>query len=345
VSSSFDVFLLDICLGLLAGGQLILAPADEILPGKSLEAFADRTRITHLNFPAAALSMMPIGSLSTCSNLFIGGDSSTPKMVEQWSKGRRMINSYGLTEATVCSTVGDPLSGAIVPPIGRPIRNTQVYVLDSGLQPVPIGVIGELYIEGTGLARGYLGHSSLTAERFVACPFGPLGTRMYRTGDLVRWRADGMLDFVGRLDDQVKIRGFRIELGEIESVLGLHSAVREAIVVVREDLPDDRRLVAYVIAARASVQVTELQSFVKDRLPVHMHPAAFVFLDAFPRSPNGKLDRKALPPPTDPPLDRHRSYFAPQTPTEQALANIWNEVLGSKQVGLHDNFFELGGIP
>jgi amino acid adenylation domain-containing protein len=343
VSSSFDVFLLDICLGLLAGGQLILAPAEEIIPGTPLESFANHTSFNHLNFPSAGLGMMSPAHLPECSSLFIGGDQCTAKVVDDWSWGRRMINSYGLSEVTVCSTVSDPLTGAVVPPIGRAIYNTQLYVLDAALQPVAIGITGELYIAGAGLARGYIGRPDLTAERFVACPFGPPGQRMYRTGDLVRWRTDGMLDFIGRNDYQVKVNGFRIELGEIESALRRHPGVREAVAVVREDTPRAQRLCAYVMPADPTLKDCDLRSFLKEKLPAFMLPTAIVFLDKFPLGPNGKINRKALPIPTNSEKDNDAPQSQQKTATEQALANIWHDLLGTNQVGLDDKFSQLGG--
>jgi acyl carrier protein len=210
------------------------------------------------------------------------------------------------------------------------------------LQPVPIGVRGELFAGGDGLARGYLNDPNLTAEKFIPNPFR-LGSLLYRTGDFARYRSDGNIEFLGRIDNQVKIRGYRVELGEIESVLKLHPAAREAVVVAQEDVPGDRRLVAYVAPASAAAQAGALREFLKERLPAYMLPSAFVFIDAFPLTPNGKLDRNALPPPDGRSREFDGSYVAPRTPMEEVLARIWCEVLNLTQVGIHDNFFEIGG--
>jgi acyl carrier protein len=246
------------------------------------------------------------------------------------------------------------------PPIGRPIANTQVYVLDRHRQPVPIGVPGELYISGAGLARGYLNQPALTAERFVQAPavLAP-AQRLYRTGDLVRYRADGQLEFLGRLDAQVKLRGLRIELGEIEAVLRHHPRVLETVVVVQEEPPGDKRLVAYIVAQPAAASeepshqrlqtmhkghlTSALRSFLRQQLPEYMLPSAFVLLDALPLTPNGKVDRHALPQPEQPRPELDNTFVAPHTSVEQALAALWAEVLGLEQIGIHDNFFTLGG--
>jgi acyl carrier protein len=253
-------------------------------------------------------------------------------------------NLYGPTEATANAVVAKIIPhGPIL--IGRPIDNTQVYLLDAHLNPVPIGVSGEIYIGGDGLARGYLNRPELTAEQFTPNPFGvEPGARLYKTGDLARYLADGNIEFLGRIDHQVKIRGFRIELGEIESVLSQHPATRTCVAVVREEVAGDKRLVAYVVPRQESAPtINEFRNFLKQQLPDHMVPSAFVFLDALPLTPNGKVDRKALPVPNQsrPALD---SFFvAPRTPAEQTIAEIWAEVLKLKQIGVHDNFFEVGG--
>jgi acyl-coenzyme A synthetase/AMP-(fatty) acid ligase len=255
-------------------------------------------------------------------------------------------NLYGPTEAAVDVTYWEcqRSSSFRTIPIGRPIANIQMYILDSRLEPVPVGVSGELHIGGIGLARGYLNRPELTAEKFIPDPFSQAPeARLYKTGDLARYRPDGAIEYLGRLDFQVKLRGFRIELGEIETVLKLHPSVREAVVVAREDAPGDRRLVAYVAPASASAPASELREYLTTRLPSYMVPSAFVFLDAFPLTPNGKLNRKALPEPEGRSQEPDGSYVAPRTPVEEALAGIWCQVLNLKQLGIHDNFFELGG--
>jgi nonribosomal peptide synthetase DhbF len=341
VSIGFDVALFDFCLGMLSGARLILAPG-QLAPGEALAAYATKCGVTHLNFPVAALNMMPPESFSSCANLIVGGESASAQMVAQWSKGRRMISAYGPTETTVCATMSDPLIGAIVPPLGRPIWNTRVYVLDAAFEPAPIGVCGELYIAGAGLARGYLGNPGLTAERFVACPFGPPGTRMYRTGDLARWRADGVLEFLGRADQQIKIRGFRIEPNEIEAALTSIGGVAQAAVIPRE-IAGEVRLVAYLVAppGKTLPASTELRANIGARLPDHMSPSHFVALEALPLTVTGKVDRLAL-------AERNIAgepspLRLPRESQEAMLWRLFSELTGTADVGLDDNFFELGG--
>ncbi|HZR48702.1 MAG TPA: amino acid adenylation domain-containing protein, partial [Streptosporangiaceae bacterium] len=250
-------------------------------------------------------------------------------------------NLYGPTEATIEATACR-ITPRTPPAIGRPLPNMRVYVLDHGLRPVPPGIPGQLYIAGPQLARGYLNRPGLTAERFIACPFGPPGSRMYATGDLARWDGGGQLEFTGRADEQVKIRGFRIEPGEIETALRRHLAVADAAVIARSDTPGRKQLAAYLVLADSSSapDPADLRGWLKDTLPDYMIPAVFVTLDALPLTRNGKLDRNALPAPD---RDSAAGYVAPRTPAEQAIAAIWADVLGTGQVGIHDNFFELGG--
>ena len=291
------------------------------------------------------------GSACAWSNLMVvGGEALTSEMLTAWQQhapATRIVNEYGPTETVVgCCVYEVPTDdGLSRVPIGTPIANTQLHVLDAHLQPVPIGVAGQLYVGGFGLARGYLNAPELTADRFIPDPFSAApGSRLYRTGDLVRYLRDGNLDFLGRLDHQVKLRGYRIELGEIESVLANHRSVREAVVIVREDIPGDRRLVAYVVAHdEHTCNATELREHARERLPEYMVPSAFVLLDALPLTTNGKLDRAALPPPDGERPNWGGEYVAPRTALEEVLEGVWAELLSVDRVGIHDNFFALGG--
>ncbi|NCR87816.1 MAG: amino acid adenylation domain-containing protein [Microcystis aeruginosa G13-10] len=266
----------------------------------------------------------------------------------------QVVNNYGPTENTVVTTSGVVISGeknnSLSPAIGRPIFNTQIYILDSNLQPVPVGIPGEIHISGAGLARGYLNRPELTQEKFIPNPFSNSpDSRLYKTGDLARYLPDGNLEYLGRIDNQVKIRGFRIELGEIETILSQHSAVKTAIVIAREDETEQKRLVAYIVPQAEGISaqqeqnfiaVTELRQFLKAKLPEYMIPSAFVILESLPLTPNGKIDRRALPAPE---FQSEEQYVAPRNPIEEILSSIWVKVLKVAQVGIHDNFFELGG--
>jgi hypothetical protein len=259
-------------------------------------------------------------------------------------KGEGLWNLWGPTETTIWSALFAVESAREPVPIGRPISNTELYVLDRHLRPTPLGVAGELHVGGDGLTRGYLNRRSLTAEKIVPNPFSGRGVRLYRTGDLARYLPDGNLEFLGRIDHQVKVRGFRIELGEIETALNRHAGVAQSVVTVREDQPGDRRLVAYVVGREGALPAaSELRAKLSSALPDYMVPAAFVELERIPLTPNGKVDRRSLPAPGSERSEPEQEYVAPRTPTEEVLAGIWAEVLGLEKVGVHDDFFKIGG--
>ena len=286
------------------------------------------------------------------SHLILGGEASNWQLIgkiQQINPQCQIFNHYGPTETTVgvltyqISPSDCDLARAIVP-LGKPLPNTQVYVLNADLQPVPVGVPGELHIGGAGLARGYLNRSDLTATKFITASLTDnLKTKLYKTGDLVRYRRDGNLEFLGRIDNQVKLRGFRLELGEIEAVLTRHPQIRKTVVLVREDQPGDKRLVAYMVTRQEPPRNSDLRSFLQEYLPNYMVPAAFVFLDTIPLTPNGKVDRRALPAPDTSKIQMDAEYVPPSNPTEELLATIWAEILNTNRIGINDNFFELGG--
>ncbi|MEU2024125.1 amino acid adenylation domain-containing protein, partial [Streptomyces sp. NPDC016469] len=340
-SPSFDASIWEILATLLCGSTLVLAPAERLAAGEPLARLLADQRVTHATLPPVVLAAMGDARLPDGMTLVTAGEACSPELVARWSEGRRMVNAYGPTESTVCASMSAPLRpGTGAPPIGRPITNTRVYVLDASLQPVPAGVPGELYLTGAALARGYLGRPGLTAERFTADPHGAPGDRMYRTGDLVRWTDDGELRYLGRVDDQVKIRGFRIELGEIEGVLLGHESVAQGTVVVREDHPGDKRLVAYAVPASGTADPAELRAHIAAALPDYMVPAAVLLLDALPVTTNGKLDRRALPAPD---FTASGDGRAPRTHRENLLCGLFAEVLGLERVTVDDSFFDLGG--
>ncbi|MEU6088790.1 amino acid adenylation domain-containing protein [Streptomyces sp. NPDC047085] len=344
VSPSFDVSLCEMFTVLLSGATLVLADKEELAPGLPLAKTVDRHRVTHMMLPPSMLAALPADSLTSVVSLLVGGEAPPPELVAQWAPGRRMMNVYGPTETTVCATMSAPMAADDrVFPIGTPIHNTRLYVLDAALQPVPVGVPGELYIAGPGLARGYIGKPPVTASRFVACPFGQPGERMYRTGDVVAWTADGALVFHGRADDQVKIRGFRIELGEVQAGLTAHPGVDQAVVVV-DNSGGDRRLAGYLVptADRAgdAELVNEVRELVRERLPQHMVPAALLVIDELPLTLSGKLDKRALPAPD---FAGDSAGRAPRTTREEILCGLFAEVLGLDSVTIDDSFFGRGG--
>ncbi|MBB0242683.1 amino acid adenylation domain-containing protein [Streptomyces alkaliphilus] len=340
-SPGFDLSVLELCLAFGSGAALVVS-SDGPLIGSTLADVLTANRVTHALIPPAALATLPDRELPDLRTLAVGGDVCPAELVTRFASGRRMLNGYGPTEYTVGATFSRPLRPSGAPPMGGPLWNTRVFVLDAALSPVPPGVPGELYLAGDGLARGYLGRPGQTAQRFVANPFGPAGARMYRTGDLVRWNTGGELEFLGRTDDQVKIRGFRVELGEVESVLGAHPAVRQCVVVVHEDPPGTRRLVGYVVTGGPDGPDGEaLRAHAASTLPEYMVPAAVMVLDALPTTANGmKVDRKALP---SPEFAACGTRTAPRDTAEATLCELFSAVLGVAEVGVHDSFFDLGG--
>jgi amino acid adenylation domain-containing protein len=344
-SLSFDIAALELFLPLTVGARVVIAAREDALDGRRLGQLLDESGATVVQATPSAWRLLLDAGWQAQPGLraLSGGEALSATLASRLlDAGVELWNLYGPTETTIWSTAHQVRAGEPVVPIGRPIANTRAYVLDAGRQPSPIGVPGELYLGGLGVARGYRGRAELTAERFVPDPFEPEGGgRLYRTGDLVRWRADGTLEFLGRLDHQVKVRGFRIELGEIEAVLTRHPSVRDAVVTAPEDRYGDRRLVAYVVEdAGHPVAVGELRRHLAQTLPDYMVPTGFVVLSALPLTPNGKVDRRALPEPYASPTP---VASEPRTPVEEITADIWADVLGLPAVGVGDNFFELGG--
>ena len=345
-AAGFDASVLEMVMAFAAGAALVVPPPGP-LAGQALAAVLRGQKITHALISPTALASLDSTDFPDLSTLIVGGEACGPDLVTRWAPGRRMVNAYGPTEATVMVSTSEPLQPAkTAPPIGRPVANTRLYVLDRWLQPVPPGAPGELYAASPGLARGYGNRPSLTAERFTACPYGTLGQRMYRTGDLARWTGDGQLEYLGRADGQVKIRGFRIEPGEIEAVLATHPAVTQAVVTVREDTPGDKRLAAYVVPDQPPAEAggtlpRDVREFAASRLPAWMVPAAVTVLDAMPLNVNGKVDREALPAPdytAGPATSR-----GPATVREEIICAAFAAVLGLDRIGAEDSFFELGG--
>ncbi|WP_238845881.1 amino acid adenylation domain-containing protein [Nostoc edaphicum] len=387
-SLSFDASIPEIIMGLGCGAKLYLAKSESLLPGAGLLQLLRDNAVTHITITPSALSLLPTEDLPKLRMILVGGEAPSPELIVKWSKGRRFINAYGPTEVTVNASMVLCGNGHPLLPTIRPSANKQLYILDSYLQPVPIGVIGELYIGGVGVARGYLNRPDLTAERFVPNPFighwasgighwasgigdwealkqgsrgveskdssptsikdlspmphapCPMPHALYKTGDLASYLPDGRIKLLGRIDHQVKIRGFRIEPQEVETVLCQHPDVRAGVVLVREDQPGEKRLVAYIISDSA-ITPTELRRFMREKLPEYLVPTAFVLLDVLPLTANGKVDTHSLPIPEQ--VHSTTKFIAPRTDIEAQLASIYAQVLNLKQVSIHDDFFDLGG--
>ncbi|MFJ6811699.1 amino acid adenylation domain-containing protein, partial [Streptomyces anulatus] len=337
----FDATVWEVVMALGSGAALVLPETDR-LAGEDLAAVLREHRITHLTLPPTVLATLPTEAatqLPDLGTLVVAGEACTPELTARWSLGRRMFNAYGPTESTVCASMSREISPGPAP-IGGPVLNTRLYVLDETLGLAAPGVPGELYIAGAGVARGYRRRPALTASRFVADPYGPAGSRMYRTGDLVRWNAEGDLEYLGRTDEQVKIRGFRVEPGEVASALLRHTAVAQAAVIVRPDQHDEPQLLAYAVpVAGRAISGDELRARLQDELPEHLVPSRVVLLDEIPRTAHEKIDERALPDPEQP-GGRGR---APRTPQEELLCLLFAQVLDVPRVAPDDSFFDLGG--
>jgi acyl-CoA synthetase (AMP-forming)/AMP-acid ligase II/acyl carrier protein len=344
---SFDASVLDFYLPLSVGARLVIVDLETTRDGRALAETMSSAGVTAMHAtPSTWHSLIDSGWVGNPKLKIFSGGEALP-----WDLAKELLprcsalwNLYGPTETAVYSAIHkvEAYDGTVL--VGRPIDNTQVYILDAHQQPTPIGVPGEICIAGGGVARGYLDRPELTSERFVPDPFRESGARMYRTGDLGRFRPNGVIQCLGRVDHQVKLRGFRIELGEIEAVLTQHPEIRQAVADVRTSSSGDKRLVAYLVCEGSNAPaISELRTFLKTKLPDYMVPSSFVTLQSLPVSPSGKLNRRALPDPDDARSAMAREFVAPSTPVEQAVAEIFAEVLEVKQVGLHDDFFELGG--
>jgi amino acid adenylation domain-containing protein len=351
---AFDVFTGDWVRALCSGGKLVLCPQDLLLEAEKLYALIQQHQVDCGEFVPVVLRNLvqyleKTNQVLEMNLVICGSDSWYGREYAQFQqslgKSTRLINSFGVTEATIDSCYFESKTRELLPeqlvPIGKPFANTELYILDASLQPVPIGIPGELYIGGAGVARGYLNQAQLTKEKFISHPFqNKSGNRLYKTGDQACYLPDGNLEFLGRTDYQVKIRGFRLELGEIEGILLQYSAIKDCVVIAQEDNTGDKKLVAYYVSAQ-SLTVKQLREYLKSKLPDYMIPSVWVELDALPLTPNGKINRKAL---SIPDFDlTGNNYIAPRTLTEIKIAQIWQEVLNLKQVGIDDNFFELGG--
>ncbi|MBW4636534.1 MAG: amino acid adenylation domain-containing protein [Iphinoe sp. HA4291-MV1] len=345
-SFSFDVSVWEIFSALISGATLYLIDRETMLSDQQLLQLIRNQQMTTVFLLPSVLKRLPSQNLPKLGRVITGGEGFSQDFITRWAKGRHFFYVYGPTEVTILQSFIDCSEVCPQKPLlGRSMANFQYYVLDPNLKPVPIGVSGELHIGGVGLARGYLNQPELNAQKFIPNPFSQEeGGRLYKTGDLVRYQSDGNLEFLGRSDHQLKIRGFRIELGEIEVALAQHPQVRETVLMGREDIPGDKRLVAYVVpVSKQAVNINQLQDFLRQKLPEYMMPSAFVMLDELPLMPNKKVNRQALPAPTQARPELDEPYVAPCTSIEELLAEIWGEILNLEKVGIHDDFFELGG--
>ena len=334
---AFDVSVWEVFGALLRGGRLVVVPEEVVRSPEELHALLVAEQVSVVTQTPSAVAVLAPQGLEAVA-LVMAGEACPIEVADRWAPGRVMVNAYGPTETTMCVAISAPLrAGSGVVPIGVPVAGAALFVLDAWLRPVPAGVVGELYVAGSGLAYGYVGRAGLTGSRFVACPFGGAGARVYRTGDLVSWGTDGQLQYFGRADEQVKIRGYRIELGEIQAALTRLDGVEQAAVIAREDRPGDKRLVGYITGTANPIRI---RAQLGELLPPYLVPAAVVVMDALPVTANGKLDTRALPGPESQDADRYR---APGSTVEEVLVGIYADVLGVERVGVDDSFFDLGG--
>ena len=344
---SFDIAGLEIFLPLMVGAKVVIVSSQIARDGVQLLNKLETEKVTIMQATPSTWGMLLEAGWSGNKKLKVlcGGEALSSKLAAELQKRSSSVwNLYGPTEATIWSTIHLVKEEEKTVPIGRPIANTQTYILDKYQQPVPIGVRGELYIGGDGLSRGYRHQAELTTEKFIPNPFDNNSeSYLYKTGDLVRYQSDGYIEFISRIDHQVKLRGFRIELGEIEAVLTQNSAIRQAIVMVREDEPNNKRLVAYVVPEKHTPTINELRTILQQKLPDYMIPVNFVFLEKLPLTPNGKVNRRVLPIPDNKRPELEENYLAPKTTQEKTLAEIWSQVLKLEKIGIYDNFFALGG--
>ena len=344
---SFDASVSEIAMTWAARASLHLGTRESMHPGPVFLQLLRNQAITMLTLPPSILAALPERSFPTVRTVICAGESCTADLVARWGQQVQLFNAYGPTENTVCASIAacSALESSLHPPVGFPLANTQVLVLDEYMQLVPPGVYGEIYLGGTGLARGYINRPDLTAERFVPHPYSSSpGARLYRTGDQGRYLADGQVECTGRLDRQLKVRGYRIEPGEIEAVLNTHQQVLQSVVTVHQDDADKQRLIAYVVPQPQELpDKSELRSYLQGFFPDFMLPSAYIFLDHLPLSPHGKIDWRALPTLASMDSTLRPDIIAPRTPVEQMIADIWRQVLDVKNISIHDSFFELGG--
>ncbi len=342
-SLSFDASTFEIFLSLTRGATLQLSAVNKLAPDDQFIKLINNQSVTHVLLPPSFLAALPQEKLTGIETIIVGGETCSAELASKWSNGRRFFNAYGPTESAICVTQTECRPNGKAPPIGKPLANTQIYILDANLNPAPFGLPGELCIAGVGLARGYLNRPELTADKFKEIEIFGKHKRIYKTGDLARWLPDGNLEYLGRIDHQVKLRGYRIELGEIETALCRHAAVKEAVVELYNK-DDNPRLIAYVSLSRRIDDVAkELRDHLKASLPEYMLPAGFMALDELPLTRNNKIDRKALPKPDSILIQSDAVFIKPQTHVQQQIAEVWQELLKLDKVGIHDNFFDLGG--